>query len=1291
MIFLLPSQATVLHAHAVLLGLTPGNTAFKDHQAYVASQGKAAYLAAAESLFSGVSNSALAATALTNLGLSSAFTQADAEAFLAANPGNRVAALVAAAEWLYTTADANVAAAKAAYVSAFESSYAYSVDAAHPAPQAWVGASGQSVNLTTAFDNLIGTSLNDTYSARTLNNANTLQDGDAIDGGAGNDALYVDFTAFSNAITPNLKNIETVVVRAQSTTGDSTNGNNMTNHTVQLDAQRSLATDVANKVTADFGVTRWESSNSRSDVIIEDVRIGNQQKTKDITIAFRESDPGNVDFGLYFDQHSLRNASSGNTNINIFLMDTAAAAATPTTPLLNHNFNTYTFFANDVQVVLGGGTTASGAALDNATNYAELKAAFELALKTALVGGVVTDLSSVVTVGTSGPVNMTTEAAKNPISAVVAANFLNLTGEVISLNATGASTITSQSSTGSVGGWTAAGPAPSTGAIVQTFNTGSVTTGELVTSKVVLDDVGRGSTGGDLVIGGMSVGETSTSRGVERFEITVEDSSKLQTINGTNNALREVTIVNGTTTNASSAYNTVVTNSGNLTVNGNVNGTNTVTTKGTGDDTILAGVNKSNGINSYTADHHGAFGFTDVRLIDASAMTGKLAFTAGITSDSIAKYVTTVDTQANPAGDVAGTGNVNFDVPGANFIYTGGANNDTMAVTIDGNVASSRSHLMAGRSDFTFDVSGGAGNDAITVTMVNAMNTGGAQNWYNNQDLNNNVAVNGGAGNDTIRTPGAGDMKIDAGAGADTLYTDNTGRQVANINVVDASVTTVTAPTAVMGQYVYNTVDQATAFGAAPAGAAYGSSARDVNDLRSDTVETYNFFNSKLTVTFKGIPQSASIVMAGTGYKTTDLEVNQAIKQAINSDATLSKLLVAQDGPAGSLLVTSLIDGTRSAPELSVTLTSLTAAEVAALSATDLAAAGAAYGIAAPTSTSVHAAITAAHTLFSTNGDYNTAMTNDAAANIVGAASTSSSDNLVSPGTDNDVVVLGTTVGADTASSSNETLVYGKAFGTDVVVNFAVAGNGVDHFDFVALGATGYSAATAGALKATTIALETDATNTAAEVAALYTDSATGTTNVYVAVDGHNVGKVYSIVDGAGVATGSVVATLEGTIDLSDTVWTTLGATNFVNSGSSTLATNAYMLLEGPTSAAAAVVVPPVPGATVLAVGTTAPVAATAAADAFSFNVADAKASAPNTQIAITGFAVAADSLVIDSVTALGAVTLNALNGVDGIAVQVNGITNETTINFGADANGDVITVTLTGVGDASLVNISVI
>ncbi|MEF8713233.1 MAG: hypothetical protein V5B39_06610 [Accumulibacter sp.] len=110
-----------------------------------------------------------------------------------------------------------------------------------------------------------------------------------------------------------------------------------------------------------------------------------------------------------------------------------------------------------------------------------------------------------------------------------------------------------------------------------------------------------------------------------------------------------------------------------------------------------------------------------------------------------------------------------------------------------------------------------------------------------------------------------------------------------------------------------------------------------------------------------------------------------------------------------------------------------------------------------------------------------------------------------------------------------------------------------------------------------------------------------------------------------------------------------------------------------------------------LLVGTSAAVTASAANEAFTFDVAAAKASVANTQIPINGFSATNDKLVIDTLTALGNTTLAALSGVDGIAVQANIITQETLINFGSDANGDVITVELAGITDPSLVHVTII
>ena len=52
---------------------------------------------------------------------------------------------------------------------------------------------------------------------------------------------------------------------------------------------------------------------------------------------------------------------------------------------------------------------------------------------------------------------------------------------------------------------------------------------------------------------------------------------------------------------------------------------------------------------------------------------------------------------------------------------------------------------------------------------------------------------------------------------------------------------------------------------------------------------------------------------------------------------------------------------------------------------------------------------------------------------------------------------------------------------------------------------------------------------------------------------------------------------------------------------------------------------------------------------------------------------------------------LSQLAGVEGIAVQTNPIANSTLINFGNDADGNVISVTLAGIVDPALVNVTVI
>lgn len=1114
--------------------------------------------------------------------------------------------------------------------------------------------------LTIGQDRMFGTAGDDTFTARIINNGNTLQSGDYIQDSKGIDALKADIgNSQAFAITPETVGIENVAIRAEAVSFDSTDNNTSRTNEVQIDAQRMQ------------GVTNWEDNNSRADLLIEDVRINDGQITKDITITMRETDPGHVDYGVYFDQYSLRAPGSNTGTVTLKVHNTLPVskgyiAATPLNSAGGAGAAAYSAVYTGVSFDVNGVNKIIPLDLTKVATYDQLNDALQAGLTAAkakdpsLAGVTITQQKNTDTWFSDDGQSRTTDTY-----------LVTVAGGVVGKPTTSGWAIPQQGL-----------PADNTiSAYQETASTSNV---DLVTSTIILDDVGRGSMGGDLVIGGLSVGDTSLSKGVQRFEIEVQDNSKLQSINSTNNTLREVTIKNGLTDHQAgqnvNTYVPTLKDKGNLTVTGEITTLGTATTVGSattigsaaavangGTAGVIGGVGVKGVIGGVTTtatvgsnnlsggsavdaalpgtetvnggDQHNGYGFNDVRLIDASAMTGKLNFTAAIGERAIDKYLnlglnnTKTDSASLPVapkgddtvGNFAADNNYKTEVfPGGihnpktvGVEYIGGTNNDTMAVDIDPLVAGSRSKVLVGREDFSFKIDGGAGNDQITVRMVNTQtndgtvnngflnanndgtaNNGGYQDWYNNQDLNNNVTVLGGDGNDMIRTLGAGDKQIDGGTGNDVIYTDNTGYQTVETygsvnpsNVVGDTQASITSR--VDGIWVYNTTDQVT----------FGSVVRDINDLRSDINDSYNLYRGNLVVTFKGIP-SAGIVIDSANYKTSDLQINQAIKAAINNDATLNKLLVAEDGPANSLVVRSLIDGFMTAADLGVAITAPTS-----LSATEVSAAGLAYGIAAPTDVAVLAAMNASLLVYAANGDYNTAMATtgpavdnfDAAGNLVGTlvggvaavgdgvvdsntqitgvASVATTDNLIMPGVGNDVVVLSTTEGVnaltglfDSVTSSNETIRYGAGFGNDVVVNFTpattistidfvtpIARGGNDHFDFKDIGGTVWGVATYATDKSINVELLDATLSTAkATIEGLYSaNNAAAQTHVYVAVSGHNVGSVYTITDAAGAS--NAVATLQGTIDLASTSWFSLAGGDFVDS----FAAN-YFRSEGP-------------------------------------------------------------------------------------------------------------------------------
>lgn len=523
------------------------------------------------------------------------------------------------------------------------------------------------------------------------------------------------------------------------------------------------------------------------------------------------------------------------------------------------------------------------------------------------------------------------------------------------------------------------------------------TDGEKLGINVALEKVGLAGDGGQLVIGSMNKESGNnwgavntvvdgTTSGIEEFYVTVygssAKSSSLAGLHSTNNNLRVVTVAT---------------------------------------DAAQTGTYADLTIGNRNTDMGGFLGYEnalkDVQTFDASAFKGDLTLYAALTDQITAKYLNLVDA----APDAPGDDNLNFE-------YTGGTGNDNINLTISAdNGAISGA---ATREDFLMNatINGGDGNDHITLAIIgNNWNSGPdiqdanglayasfgtysnedvVANWYDNQKLNANIRIDGGNGDDTIWTPGSGDIIIDGGAGNDTVYADNTGaKAVWAFNVKGGS----------------------------------DANRYQLNNLQSDANDKYKVFKTDVKVSFLGFEATARI--ADVKGVASDLDINQAIKKAINSDPVLSKLLLAQDGPANTLVVTSLIDGTRVGADADADAdldVALVAPAASAITAGELLQLATWYATPGLTAAAAKALIDGQVAVFNDNvgGVYNMDFARNGG-ELIGSNSLHTSDNHITGGLDNDVLVLGT------GRLSNDTVVYkGFGNGTDSIVNFSTDNEG---------------------------------------------------------------------------------------------------------------------------------------------------------------------------------------------------------------------------------------------------------
>lgn len=612
--------------------------------------------------------------------------------------------------------------------------------------------------LTVGQDALDGTSGDDQFYAYIVNNSNTAESGDMINAGAGTDRLTADIGNSQNfAITLHTNSLEQFAVRGQADNNGNDSSDNNMNSNVQIDAERMVGTDW------------YESNNSRADVVIEDVRIERveaygdnvDQITKDITVAMVSTDSGDVDLDVYFDNHSLvKEGDNSSNSIDLTVGNQVESANfNPAAPLENLPY-TNVFFEVDGQSVT---LDLAAAGIGEVSTYDDMWVVMQEAFANAQASEEYGDLLA----------NVDIARLEN------ADTFFSRDGAARSADIYKLS-ISEGEITEAETGWTANDGLPSNNAFSANVEIGqTLISSNLITSSIVLDDVGRGSMGGDLVVGAMSTGETSDSTGVEQFDLYVDRNSELQNITSTANTLEEVYVIN-----RDHFADSNDTATGSLTVTGTVDG----------NDGGVAGASDVDDEEGKAGTIDG-YGFNDVRVLDASEMVGSVNFSAVLSENVVSKYLDVQDTAADASAD-----NVIFD-------YDLGTNDDTLALDID-----SANLVNAGtgtREDFELAVDGNGGNDTITVRMgalvedtnddddadtafTVTSDVSDSTNWYQNQKENANISVNGGAGDDVISTIGAGDANIVAGDGNDTVYTDNSGNVGATGANTVAEVQTIT-------------------------------------------------------------------------------------------------------------------------------------------------------------------------------------------------------------------------------------------------------------------------------------------------------------------------------------------------------------------------------------------------------------------------------------------------------------------------------------------------------------------
>ena len=1003
------------------------------------------------------------------------------------------------------TTDATFGAAATAFNGAIAGAEVWSANNTNNAP---IG-TANTFNLTVGADNIFGTASNDLFVANVVQNSqgqqvNTLGSGDILNGNGGMDMLSAKITAgayvnggsgywqggtYQNQfqgtstmpIQPETHGIQTVKLQA---VNSAIAGSNLPDNN-----NSAGSTEVFVNAKDMLDVTNISSNHSDANLTIQNLTTLNSDgsrhalNTDRVGMAFTgNSDSGwkESDLHVYFDQDYLIPLVTTGASVDIRLMNQDAydfSKGVNGLGVQSLNGAIASTYISQFKITLNGTPydlspfLKAADAGNSLYTYADELAAIQAAI-VKLKAANPSDAALQTLTATIDP--------KDTFTADAAYDSTNNTtgpvrvGQSVTLTVTGSGSVNSLTVDSLL-----LSAVSQSNTNMNLFNRSLPTPSTLSSNLAInvdLTKVGNWGDGGSLVIGSMYKDGLNTwsdqyaGKGINEFDVVVhgtkvtfgdDQSSSLKQLASTGNNLEVVKVVSDplVTANATTAF-------ADLTIG------NTQTENAYGIlSPLVAG--------STTVTTANSNALKDVQIFDASLFKGNLNLFAALTSEVTAKYLNVVDGSPAAAAD-----------DNVHFAYTGGAGNDYINLSLS--AANLAQPGTATREDFTLTVDGGAGNDVIVVKIDDEAfkdnSSSGSSpyvslsHWYENQHYTTanlklvggiatgQLQINGGAGDDTIRKLGAGDFAINTGAGNDTVYAENTGA-----DTTDGGAAFGYQFNEGRGVAVFNALD-ATAYGTSADTAHY-----DVDNLLSDHRALY-FVGTKaepvtqasinVTVNFLGFVSSvavASVAGSTTGSQSiTDLMINQAIKTAINSDAVLSKLAIAEDGPGHTLVLRSLIDGDLGADLVTgqanngnyeISLTAITgAAGNTTLTATQI---NDAFGTHSAGSGATSRSVYDNEIGQDVRGDYHT-----------GADSTAPSDNLIAVGLGNDVIVLGTAGYHKTADStdapdtnsdqlhgSNDTVSFsGYGVRDTTIVNFDTTnskvntkvfeGAGFDHLNF---------------------------------------------------------------------------------------------------------------------------------------------------------------------------------------------------------------------------------------------------